>query len=310
MFARLSPHRGTNQTPPVQVLLQSTRLPFLILSPVCVFLGLSTALATGATVHYHILALILLVAISAHVSVNTLNEYHDFRSGLDFLTRKTLFSGGSGALPANPEMAGRVLLASAAALLVTLLIGIYFVWLRGLPAALIGLAGIALILAYTSWLTRSPWACLLAPGLGFGLLIVIGTHYILTGQFCPLAWLAALVPFFLVNNLLLLNQFPDIEADKSSGRRHFPIAHGLDVSTLVYGAFLLSTCLTLAIGMGTGIFPRLSMIALLPMLLSVFSLAGAFKHSGNIGSFPQYLAVNAATTVTAPLLLGIAIILG
>lgn len=181
MHKELPPSGGANDYLAIRVPLQAARPAFLILSPVCVFLGLGTALSAGATVHYGMLALILLAAICAHIGVNTLNEYDDFRSGLDFHTKRTPFSGGSGALPAHPEMAGHVLFAGRASLLVTTLIGSYFVWLHGWPAALLGLAGIALILTYTTWLNRFAWACLLAPGLGFGLLMVAGTHYLLTG---------------------------------------------------------------------------------------------------------------------------------
>lgn len=309
MHASRPPARGTNQTLQSKVILQSARLPFLALSPACVLLGLATALETGTAIHYGIFALILLAAVSAHISVNTLNEYCDYKSGLDFLTRRTPFSGGSGALVAHPQMASRVLLASASMLLFTLSIGVYFVWLRGLPVALIGVVGIVLVLAYTTWLNQFAWACLLAPGLGFGLLMVLGTHYVLAGEFSPLAWLAALIPFFLVNNLLLLNQYPDVEADRLSGRRHFPIAHGLAKSTLVYGAFLLATCLTLAVGIGTGVFPKQAAMSLPPLFFSVFALHGALRHNGNIGSHPAYLGANAAAAVATPLLLAISIML-
>ena len=290
-----------------RVLLRAARLPFLLLSPVCAFLGLATAMATGAPVNYGMFALLLLAAVSAHVGVNTLNEYQDFRSGLDFRTRRTPFSGGSGALVAHPQMARQVLLASAAALSLTLLIGLYFVWLRGLPIALIGTIGIALILAYTQWLNRLPWACLIAPGLGFGTLMVAGSHYALTGSFSLTAWLATLPPFFLVNNLLLLNQYPDIDADRECGRRHFPIARGVPISNLIYGAFLLAACLSLAVGVGTGVFPRLAAIALLPMFLAVYALYGAFRHQADIGIHPHYLGANAAAAVGAPLMLAVAI---
>jgi len=301
---------GASEPHILQVLLRTARLPFLLLSPVCVFLGLATTMATGIQINYGIFALTLLAAILAHISVNTLNEYHDFKSGLDFRTRRTPFSGGSGALVDYPQMAMRVLIASSAALGMTLLIGSYFVWLRGLPIALIGIAGVALILAYTAWLNRLPWVCLIAPGLGFGALMVAGTHYALAGSFSLSVWLAALLPFFLVNNLLLLNQYPDLDADRECGRRHFPIVHGTSVSNLVYGAFLLAACLTLAIGIGTAIFPRLATIALLPMFLSVYALFGALRHHADIGIHLRYLGANAAAAVGAPLLLAIAIAWG
>ena len=45
----------------------------------------------------------------AHLAVNMLNEYFDFKSGLDFKTQRTPFSGGSGTLPANPHLARQAL---------------------------------------------------------------------------------------------------------------------------------------------------------------------------------------------------------
>lgn len=41
--------------------------------------------------------------------------------------------------------------------------------------------------------------------------MVMGTHFALTGEYSATAGLASLVPFFLVSDLLLLNQFPDVE---------------------------------------------------------------------------------------------------
>ena len=59
------------------------RVPFLLLPPVCVFLGYGAAVwRTGdASRLYSILALI--GGLSAHICVNALNEYSDFKSGLD-----------------------------------------------------------------------------------------------------------------------------------------------------------------------------------------------------------------------------------
>ena len=54
------------------------------------------------------------------------------------------------------------------------------------------------------------------------------------------AFVASLVPFFLVSNLLLLNQFPDVEADRFAGRKHFPILVGRTVSGYIYISFLIA----------------------------------------------------------------------
>lgn len=293
-----------------QTILQAIRAPFLILSPICVFLGTSTAIAYQGSIDTTVLVLVIAGALCAHMSVNALNEYADFKSGLDLVTVKTPFSGGSGALPRVPAMANAVLSAGLVSLFATMAIGVYFINSHGTLVLPIGIIGLVIILTYTKWINRWPLLCLVAPGVGFGLLMVTGTHLVLTGHNTLTLWLAALVPFFLVSNLLLLNQFPDLEADKSIGRNHLPIAFGTRTSSYVYGIFFIAAYSTILIGIYNGNFPVLSLIAVIPMAFSIYSLSGAFKHAEKIGSYPQYLAANVAATLLTPLLLGIAITFG
>lgn len=281
-----------------------------MLTPVCVFLGVSTVVANQTSVDLHLLVLALLGAVLAHISVNTLNEYFDFKSGLDLATTRTPFSGGSGALPRNPEMASVVFIVGAVSLLATLLIGFFFVWKYGSGIIPVGIAGLVLIITYTGWINKHPILCLLAPGTGFGFLMVVGTQYVLEGEYSSLSWLVAVVPFFLVNNLLLLNQYPDIQADADAGRRHLPIAYGMAISNMVYAVFLLATIAAITTCILAGYFPALSLVALLPMPLAFFSLGGAVKHGEAIGNFPQYLGANAAVAILTPVLLGISIMIG
>ena len=90
----------------------------------------------------------------------------------------------------------------------------------------IGLAGAVLVVAYTPWITHHPLLCLLAPGLGFGPLMVAGTDVALTGVHHPATYVASLVPLLQVSGLLFLNQFPDVDADRAVGRRHIPMLWG------------------------------------------------------------------------------------
>ncbi len=293
----------------VKTVVLSMRVPFLALTFVCVFLGASTVVAKQANVNLTLLVLALFGALLAHISVNTLNEYFDFKSGLDLETIKTQFSGGSGALPQNPDMVGTVLTVGIASSIALLLIGSFFVWLYGTGIIPIGITGLLLITTYTGWINKHPFICLIAPGLGFGFLMVAGTQFVLQGQFTALSWLVAVVPFFLVNNLLLLNQYPDIKADANAGRNHFPIAYGVNRSNMVYGFFSLATAAIITGYVLTGLLPVFSLLALLPMPLAIFSLYGAIKHRETIGKFPQYLAANVAVTITTTLLLGISLVI-
>jgi len=290
--------------------IRSSRPSFLILTPVCVLLGLSTSLYKETTIFISMLPFILIGAIAAHASVNLLNEFYDFKSGLDLKTEKTPFSGGSGALPDNPDMANVVLAAGLVSLLITIIIGVYFAIDRDIQILPIGLFGLALIVTYTQWLNRSPILCLIAPGLGFGVLMVVGTHVILGAANTKLVWLVSLVPFFLINNLLLLNQYPDMKADATIGRSTFPIAFGLKNSNIVYAVFMLAAYLSILFYTVAGYIPILSVIALTPIALSLYALVGAVKYGARIGDFPQHMSANVGASILTPLLLAIAIILG
>jgi 1,4-dihydroxy-2-naphthoate polyprenyltransferase len=275
-----------------------------------VLLGLATSIATGTPINFILFFLVVLGAISAHISVNTFNEYYDFKNGLDLKTNKTAFSGGSGALPEHPEIAKLVFIVGLLSLLNTTMIGIYLVIERGLLILPFGLVGVVLIVTYTKWLNRMPFLCLVSPGLGFGVLMVVGTHVILTGEYSTLVWLVSLVPFFLVNNLLLLNQYPDIKADTSVGRKTFPIVYGIKKSNFVYALFSLVAYLLILFLILIKSIPVLTVIALIPAAASLFALFGANKVMSKIGEFPQYMAANVVASILTPLLLSFAIIYG
>lgn len=107
------------------------RLPFLVLPPVCVLLGAGAAVWTHGTINLFHLLLALVGATAAHVSVNALNEYFDFRSGLDLRTQRTPFSGGSGTLPARPDLARTALAIGLGTMAIAAAIGVYFMSVRG-----------------------------------------------------------------------------------------------------------------------------------------------------------------------------------
>lgn len=291
----------------LKVFLGPMRLPFLVLGPACVLLGIATAAhSSGGANPLHVV-LVLLGAIAAHVSVNAFNEYGDFKSGLDFKTRRTPFSGGSGTLPDRPDAARGALATAWGALVVTCAIGIYFLFVRGLLLLPLGLLGIVLVYVYTTWLTRSPFLCLIAPGLGFGLFMVIGTHFVLTGEYAWAPFTASLVPFFLVSNLLLLNQLPDVEADRSVGRRNYPIIIGKRGSLWIYGAFLLAAYLVIIVGIRIGHLPSSSLLGLITLALAVPAFIGAYRNAEAVENLIPSLILNVLVVILTPVLVAIGV---
>jgi 1,4-dihydroxy-2-naphthoate octaprenyltransferase len=281
------------------------RLPFLVLPPVCVALGAGTAFWTEGTFEVLNLVLAFVGSLSAHVSVNVLNEYFDFRSGLDLRTRPTPFSGGSGTLPSRPGAAGVALWTGLISLAIAALVGIYFLFVHGLALLPLGILGLALIVSYTSWITHYPLLCLVAPGLGFGTFMVMGTDFVLTGSYSWSAFFASLVPFFLVSNLLLINQFPDVEADEGVGRRHYPIVLGRRASSLIYAGFLLGAYLSIIAGWALGFLPALALLGLLSAVIAVPTAVGAYRYADDIERLVPYLGRDVLIVVLTPLLVSI-----
>jgi len=286
------------------------RAPFLLLVPVVVGLGWAAALHDGHRVSLSDLLLAFVGALAAHISVNALNEYEDFRSGLDLLTEPTPFSGGTGTLPKYPDKANHALYVGLGALVVVGAVGLWFMNQRGLALLPLGLAGIALIVLYTRFLTRSPILCLFAPGLAFGPLMVLGVYFVLTGEYALTPALASLLPLFLVSNLLLMNQFPDQAADACVGRRHLILARGPEAGVRVYGIFLVSAYLAVAAPVAGRSLPPAALLALLSLPLGWLAYDGLRRHHADTPALVSHMGQNVALNLLTPALLALGLVVG
>jgi 1,4-dihydroxy-2-naphthoate octaprenyltransferase len=298
-----------NMSQDINGLLGPMRPPFLILTPACVVLGLGTAVWTTGQVSKWHFVLTLIGATAAHICVNAFNEFFDFKNGLDFRTVRTPFSGGSGTLPAKPQLERQALATAVFSLIIAGLIGIYFLAVSGVLLLPLGVLGLFLLFAYTPWLTLNSAMCLFAPGLGFGPLMVMGTDFVLSGNYSLTALMASLVPFFLVSNLLLLNQFPDVAADRSVGRRHFPIVIGRRNSSLIYSLFLLCAYLVIILAVYFKFLPKISLLGLLTFLLAVPAGIGVYRFAEDIKKLMPFLGLNVIINVVTPVLVAIGLLI-
>ncbi|MBN1567350.1 MAG: prenyltransferase [Acidobacteria bacterium] len=283
---------------------------FLLLAVACVFLGLSAAVWAGHTIDFWHAVLCFVGGVLAHGSVNAFNEYEDVKSGLDFRTIRTPFSGGSGTLVPVPHKLPVALWTGIITAAICIVIGIYFFMLHGWPILAIGALGLFVIVIYTPWLNKIPLLCLIAPGLGFGTLMVNGTYFALTGEFSWTALLISFVPFFLVSNLLLLNQFPDVEADKTVGRRHLPITVGRKASAVIFAAFVAATYLTIILGVAIKLTPLWTLIALVSLIFALPAAKGALAHPDNLAKLGASMGQNVLSNLIAPILVGIGLLVG
>lgn len=290
------------------------RAPFLVLAPVCLAPAVAVAWRHGAIAGSD-LALVLIAAVMAHIAVNALNEYEDFRSGLDFMTERTPFSGGSGVLVRHHRFAPAVFFIAVLAMLVTASIGLYFAARHGLMLLLPGAVGLALIVAYTRWINRLPLLCLLAPGIGFGVLMVNLAVLVLAGRYLPAGFAVSVPVTLLCCNLLLLNQLPDVEADRRVGRRHLFIAWGVRSGIKVYGVLAAGVYLSVLVAVAAGLLPLATLLAWLTLPVSVATALALWRLVVPGGPLPAaslapLLARNVLVTLLTPVLLAVGIVLG
>ena len=293
------------------LILGPMRPPFLILAPACTLAGIGVAfLRMDGQVNWWFAVLCILGAVAAHISVNALNEYFDFKSGLDAKTQRTPFSGGSGTLPANPQAAGYALATGIIGLVIVAAIGIFFATQHGWLILPLGLLGMLVIYIYTTWLLKSPLLSLVSPGLGFGTLVVMGTDFALTGSYSLTGFLVSLVPFFLVNNLLLLNQFPDVDADKTIGRRNYPITIGRKASAWIFVAFYGLTYLTILVGVFIFHNPYFSLLGLLTLILAIPAGQRALRSADDLPNLMPAMGQNVLVNILTPILVAIGFFIG
>ncbi|MDC8831024.1 prenyltransferase [Alteromonas gilva] len=297
----------------LSTIVSTMRPPFLLLVVSCLSLGIGFACYVGIQLSADVLSWIVVCGVSAHIAVNMLNEYVDCVSKLDFATRKTPFSGGSGALVQQPGSAK--LVKYTGLLFVGITIGSGLLVIQYSPAAwltlaVMGVVGIVIVVSYTPVLNRMPWLCLIAPGLGFGVLMTYGGFVAISGQHHTVMFTLALVPAMLTNNLLLINQFPDATADAQHGRKHVVTQYGYVFCAHIY---LIQWLLTLALITGSVMLHALPLITLLGLLPLVFGWRiyhQALNFKGADSSFQTAMGQNVLMTLASPFILGVTLCVG
>lgn len=290
----------------LKVWFAETRPQFLLLSVVLAFLGTCIAWYDG---YFHLgyALLAFFGLLLCHISVNVLNDYFDYRSGIDLEVRRTPFSGGSGILPAALLKPRQVLWFGLVSFLLAVPIGVYFVIARGWALLPLLLVAAVCIILYTPFLTRVGWPEW-APGAGMGALPVLGAYFVQTTAYTLPAIIACIPSGILVHNLLLLNEFPDAEADRKAGRKTLPIVMGKEKAGIVYSALTLAVYLWIIGWVVAGKMPAFSLLALLTLPLAIKAIVGARKHE-EMSQLVPAMANNVLVVLLTQFLLGIGYIL-
>jgi len=292
----------------VQTYASVARAPFLLLPPTLVASGAAAA-AWDGSFSWLRTGLAVVGLVSLHMAVNIINEWSDMRTGIDLQTERTPFSGGSGTLPAGGMRPRTALVFGLVCAGVGLLIGLWFLNEVGWVLLPIVIAGAVSVLAYTDVLARIGVGEM-AAGFGLGAGPVIGTALVQGGGWSTAAVAASVPAFFMTLNLLLLNEFPDEQADREGGRRNLVILLGRRAAAWIYTAAGLATPLAIVIAVVLRVLPPLSLIAVLPSMLLVKPLQWALSDPElpvPIPALGANVAWNLATNTVLALTLVIAV---
>ena len=245
----------------LSVWLRAIRVKFLLASVIAVSLGLSLAWHSDYPLDIIHAMLTFAGVISLHASVDLLNDYWDFKRGIDTKTKRTKMSGGTGVLPEGLLKPKSVYIVGIGFLILGAIIGIYFVIIFGITIGLI--LGFAILSVYFYSTKIVNWGLAEVFVTIKGTLIVLGTYFIQSQTIDDFAIFAGVVVGILSSMVLFVTSIPDHDADKEKGRRTLVIIFGMSNAVRTFLIFPILAYGVIIYGVLTGIFPVYSLIVLL-----------------------------------------------
>jgi len=272
----------------LSVWLRVIRVRFLLASVIAVSVGLALNWWQNSSIDPLDAILIFAGVMALHASVDLLNDFWDFKRGIDTKTKRTKMSGGTGVLPEGLLKPSTVYRAGVAFLIIGSVIGAYFVITDGITIGVILGFAILSIYFYSTKIVDS--------GLGEffvavkGSMIVIGTYFIQSGQITIEAILGGIVVGALSSLVLFIASFPDHDADKSQGRKSLVIAVGKERAAKLFWIFPVVSYFVIIVGVSTNLFPTTSLITLLTLPLMIKSGLGLRKNFDSIENLVPFMS--------------------
>jgi 1,4-dihydroxy-2-naphthoate polyprenyltransferase len=245
----------------IRTWLRVIRLRFLLASVIAVSTGIALAFWKNKQLDLSDAILTFVGVICLHASIDLLNDYWDYKRGIDTATRRTKFSGGTGVLPENLLKPGNVFSVGLIFLLIGSLVGMYFVVIRGIVIALLlGFAILAVYLYSTSIVNLGLAEAFVAIK---GTLIVVGSYYVQASSIGFGVVYVGVIMGILSASVLFVNSFPDYQADRSRGRRTLVILLGRQRAAKIFPWMIVCTYALIIAGIFLGYLKIYSLASLL-----------------------------------------------
>lgn len=276
----------------IRTWLQAIRLRFLLASVIAVSNGIALAFWKNKQVDLPNAILTIVGVICLHASIDLLNDYWDYKRGIDTATQRTKFSGGTGVLPDNLLKPRSVYSAGLILLLLGTLLGMYFVVIKGITIALLlGFAVLAVYFYSTSIVNFGLGEAFVAIK---GTLIVVGSYYVQTSSIEPGVIYVGIIIGILSASVLFVNSFPDYQADRSRGRRTLVILLGRQRAVKIFPWIILCTYVLIISGIILGYLRIYSLVSLLSVPFAVRAIKRIGKSHEDVDKLVPVMGATVA----------------
>lgn len=284
-------HSGKNKR--LGIWLRAIRLRFLLSSILSVIIGFTCSLVSSPTLNVMDSLLVIVGVLCLHISVDLLNDYWDFKRGIDTKTVRTKFSGGTGVLPEKLLSPRSVYRAGIFFLILGSIVGLHFTLYKGIIILMILVFAILTIYFYSSKIVNVGLGELFVGIKNF--LIVIGTFYVQSESFSTLSIYSGIFAGMLSGTVLFANSFPDFNADKLQGRRTLVILLGKEKGAMLFPLFFIFIYVIIIGGVLLGVLKIPSLLTLLsiPFAINAIKMYRAYGNSNKIENIEKGMAYTA-----------------
>lgn len=298
-------------TKTLKIWAKGIRLPFISVTVLSVVVGTAIAYYKDRSFDWLIFLLAVIGILAFNACVDLMNDFFDHLSRNDEVNEKlTPFSGGSRMIQNKLFSPTRTLLGAIVAFLITLGIGLYINFtILGNVVLYIGIGGVFIGIFYVGKPINLAKLGFAEIGIfiSLGPITVFSAYYIQQEKFSPIPIYVSIIVGLLISLVLFVNQFPDYEADKESGRRNFIVLAGREISSIVFIIFLSLTYVILIILVILQILPYLSLIALASLLFAVKAMITTRKYYDDYLAMIPAQAMTILTTLAFTVLLAISL---
>lgn len=178
----------------------------------------------------------LLCALLLQIGSNFANDLFDFLKGADTRDRQGPLRVVAAGLVSPERMKAALVIVFG----VAFILGLYLVSVGGIPILLIGILSIIVAFAYTGGpypLGYYGWGDIMV-FLFFGVIGTVGTYYVQALTVSGTAFIVSLPVGALITNILIINNYRDMDTDAKAGKRTTAVMFGEKFARAEFAALL------------------------------------------------------------------------